>query len=271
MSRVRWIRGTGRNVAVVTLLGVACLLWAGCSQSAKRQAAAGPQRPKIEVIEVNGTEVASAAGAASEGQVQAGFTATQEEETVLLEPGDEIEVKFYYTPELDVVQVIRPDGYISMQLVGEVKAQGKTPAELAGELTNRYGWHLKNPQITVIVRSLRNRRVYVGGYVTRPGIVLMPGPMTLMEAIVEAGGFDMVNAKVENVLVLRYENGQKKVYSVNLRPAIEGGEVPAFMLRPKDVIYVPQTRIAKLGQWVEQHINAIVPRFIHIAWYPTID
>jgi protein involved in polysaccharide export with SLBB domain len=221
----------------------------------------------IEVIEVNNT-----GRPVQEGEVQQavgqGFAGNLAELPVLLEPGDEIEVKFYYTPELDVTQVIRPDGYISMQLVGEVKAEGKTPAELAGELTNRYSWHLKNPQITVIARSLNNRKVYVGGFVTRPGVVPMPGSMTLMEAIVEAGGFDERNANAENVLVVRYENGKRRVYAVNLKPAVQGKPVEPFYLRPKDVVYVPQTRIAKLGQWVEQHINAIVPRLVHIAWYP---
>lgn len=260
----RWSwRGHGMSLVLVSL-GPLVLL--GCHWGSRASIANTPAVP-TEVVEVNGIQPPAAdwQGQAEEGQ---GFSPAQPEEAIVLQPGDEIEVKFYYTPELDVTQVIRPDGYISMQLIGEVKAQGKSPAELTGELTNRYSWHLKNPQIAVIVRTLRNRRVYVGGHVTRPGVVEMPGPMTVMEAIVEAGGFDVLRAQIDSVLVIRYEQGKRRVYQINLKPAIETGQVPQFMLRPKDIVYVPQTRIAKVGQWVEQHINAIVPRFIHIAWYP---
>lgn len=260
IERYRWFWKGLRMPLVPVSLGVMVVL--GCHWGPRTQVANYARIP-TEVVEVNGTQAPAADWQGQEGQ---GSALPQSEEALVLEPGDEIEVKFYYTPELDVTQVIRPDGYISMQLIGEVRAQGKSPAELTGEVTNRYSWHLKNPQIAVIVRALRNRRVYVGGHVTRPGVIEMPGPMTVMEAIVEAGGFDLLRAQVESVLVIRYEEGKRRVYQVNLKPAIETGQVPHFMLRPKDIVYVPQSRIAKVGQWVDQHINAIVPRFIRLAW-----
>jgi protein involved in polysaccharide export with SLBB domain len=205
---------------------------------------------------------------AEEAGIGEGFTQNEDLDHVILAPGDAIEVKFYYTPELDVNQVIRPDGYISMLLVGEVKAAGKTPSDLGADITTRYAWHLKNPQISVIVRSLYNRRVYVGGFVVKPGVVPMPGPMTLSEAIVEVGGFNEDLAKSENIIVVRNKGGQRKIFKVNMRKAMKDIDAEPFNLLPKDIVYVPQTRIAQADQWVDQHLNRLIPQFVYIAWYP---
>jgi protein involved in polysaccharide export with SLBB domain len=207
------------------------------------------------------------------------FQPPPSEERTILEPGDAIEVKFYYTPDLDVNQIIRPDGNISLQLLGEVKAQGKTPATLESELTAQYGWHLKNPRISVIVRSLYNRRVYVHGMVAKPGMVYMPAPMTLVEAITEAGGLATETAKPQSVVVIRYEAGQRRVFQLDLASSLsvrkskkatlaQQVDAGGFQLRPKDVIYVPETRIAQVDRWVDQYINKLIPKFIYVAWYP---
>jgi hypothetical protein len=76
----------------------------------------------------------------------------------------------------------------------------------------------------------------------------------------QAGGFDMREAEVRNVVVIRHRDGQRYGYSVNLKPALEGGETHPFFLEPQDIVYVPRTKIAKVGQWVDQHINKIIPK-----------
>lgn len=176
-----------------------------------------------------------------------------------LMPGDSIEVKFFYTPQLNEVQTIRPDGKISLQLVGEVQAQAKTPAELGGELAKLYTPYLRDPNVTVIVRTFFNRRVYVGGQVTKPGVVEMPAPLTVLEAIIQAGGFDVRDAELGNVIVIRHKDGQRYAYSLDLKPLLRGGEMQTFFLEPQDIVYVPQTEIARADQWVDQHINKIIP------------
>jgi protein involved in polysaccharide export with SLBB domain len=178
---------------------------------------------------------------------------------VALAPGDVLEVKFFYTPDLNEVQTVRPDGKITLQLIGEVEVERKSPAELQEELIKLYTSHLKTPEIAVIVRSFYERRVYVGGQVMAPGIVEMPGTMTLLEAIMHAGGFNVKEAEVRNVIVIRHINGQRYGQSINLKPALTGDKVQPFYLAPKDIIYVPQTTIAKVDQWVDQHINKIIP------------
>jgi protein involved in polysaccharide export with SLBB domain len=181
-------------------------------------------------------------------------------EQLVLSAGDVVEVSFYYTPELNVTQTIRPDGKIALQLVGEVIAQGKTPGDLRTELLESYAKILKQPDITVLARSFYDRRVFVGGQVMAPGVFDMPGPMTLLEAIILAGGLDLMQAEVRNIVVIRHEGDRRYGYAVDLQPALQGSESRPFYLRPKDIVYVPQTRIAKVDQWVDQNINQLIPK-----------
>lgn len=185
---------------------------------------------------------------------------------ISLRPGDEVEVKFYYTPELDITQMVRPDGKISLQLVGEIEAKGKTPDQLRSELLRLYVSHLKQPEIAVIVRSLLNRKVYVGGEVVTPGVFDMPGETDVLQAVMQAGGFRLPEAEVKNVIVIRHKEGQRYAYPVDLKNALEGRISQPFYLQPQDIVYVPRTKITKLGQWVDQHINNIIP---HTGFYFT--
>jgi protein involved in polysaccharide export with SLBB domain len=183
---------------------------------------------------------------------------------VSLAPGDSIEVKFFYTPELNEVQTVRPDGNIALLLVGEVRAEGKTPAELQDELVKRYSSQLRNPQVTVIVRSLEGRRVYVGGEVKTPGVIPMPGQLTAMEAIMQAGGFNVLAAEPENVVIIRYKERQRFGYMLNMKEALAGKDYQPFYLESRDIIYVPRTRIAELNQWIDQYISKMLPQ---INWF----
>jgi len=178
---------------------------------------------------------------------------------VALVAGDVVEVKFFYTPVLNDTQTVRPDGKISLELIGEVRAHGKTAVELRDELLSLYEPHLKDPEIAVVVRSFYTRRVFVGGQVMKPGVVQMPGEMTALEAIMEVGGFDLRAAERKNVIVIRYTDGRRYAYKLDLKRAIAGNEPKPFYLQPKDIVHVPRTKIAKLNQWVDQHINKIIP------------
>jgi len=180
---------------------------------------------------------------------------------VRLAPGDSVEIKFFYAPELNETQAIRPDGMVSLQLVGEVKAAGRSPAEFAAHLGRVYEEQLIDASASVIVRSFGERRVLVAGAVTRPGPVEMPGRMTALEAVMLAGGFDAETAETRSVLLVR--RGADGIYRgtrLDLRRAIAGAMAPAVDLRPLDIIYVPRTRIVRINQWIGQHISGLVPR-----------
>jgi protein involved in polysaccharide export with SLBB domain len=178
---------------------------------------------------------------------------------VLLGPGDEVEVKFYNTPELDELQTVRPDGVITLQLVGDVKVEGKEPAEVSEQLEKLFAAHLQTPEVTVIVRSLVNRRVFVGGEVLAPGMQEMPAQVTALQAIMQAGGFNMETAEYENVVVIRHKNGKRYGCMLDFGEALGGDMYEPFFLEPNDIVYVPQTTIVKFTQWIDLHINRIIP------------
>lgn len=182
------------------------------------------------------------------------------ERNVVLGPGDAIDVKFRFTPELDYQQSIRPDGKISLQMVDEVTAAGLTPQGLDEHLTKLYSAKLKDPEITVIVVSLANQNVYVGGEVDKPGVLPLAGNMTVLQAVMNSGGF-MDSAQPESTIIIRKGSDNKPVpFQVNLQQVLNGNAPEAdLMLRPADIVYVPKSQIAKVDLFVKQYIHDLIP------------
>ncbi len=177
-----------------------------------------------------------------------------------LAPGDVLDVKFYYAPELNESQAVRPDGKIFLQLIGEVDVRGKSPGELKEELVKAYSNQLRKPEVAVIIRSLSNRRVYVGGDVLRPGPIDIPHPITALEAIMQAGGFDYRRAEVSNVVVIRHKDGKRYGCALDFTGALSGKEFEPFFLEPQDIVYVPRNKISQVGLWIDLYINQVIPR-----------
>ena len=135
---------------------------------------------------------------------------------------------------------MRRDGKITLSLGGEIVAAGKTPADIEKEILKLYGEQLAVKQVVVTVTSSAYP-VYVSGAVLRPGKILADRPMTVLEAIMEAGGFDMAKANLKKVKVLREFEGQTVSYTIDMRKVLQGdpGTKP-FYLKPADKIHVPQ-------------------------------
>ncbi|MFW6180504.1 MAG: polysaccharide biosynthesis/export family protein [Spirochaetota bacterium] len=178
---------------------------------------------------------------------------------VVLSPGDVLDIRFFYSPELNTVQAIRPDGRIALQLVGEVRAQGMTPRELGAAVTGRYREYLEDLDVTVIVQAFGNRRVYVGGQVITPGPLPMPGPLTVFEALMLAGGVELESGKYNTVLVIRQVEGRWHGGVLDLNRVLRGEQVLPYYLQPLDIVYVPETSITRVNRWIDQHINRILP------------
>jgi protein involved in polysaccharide export with SLBB domain len=178
----------------------------------------------------------------------------------VLGAGDELEIKFYYAPELNIQQKVRPDGMISLQLVGDVQAAGLTPTELDAKLQELYASQLKTPEVAIIVRGQSSRRVYVAGEVARPGVIDMPASLNVWEAIITAGGFNMRNADRQQIVVVRTSpDGKRQGYLVNLENEMLGAAAEPFALAPMDIVYVPRETIVDVGDWVDKNINKVVP------------
>ncbi len=178
-----------------------------------------------------------------------------------LEVGDQIDIKLFYHPEMNETAMIRPDGGISLQLVGEIPARGSTPEDLAKMLADRYtGVGLRNPVVTVMLRKSAGQRVYVGGEVNTPRMVPYEGRLTLAQALFEAGGLK-ATAESENLVVLRNDgHGKALVMLVDFDKDVLGGK--DLLLQPSDVVVVPKSTIAKLNQFVEMYLSKMLPTWL---------
>jgi polysaccharide export outer membrane protein len=160
-------------------------------------------------------------------------------EIITLREGDVLKISFPGSANLNTTQPIRRDGMISMPLVGEVKAVGKTPAELEKDLIDLYSTQLVSKEVVVEVQSSLFP-VYVNGSVLHPGKIMSDHPITALEAVMEAGGFDYTKANLKKVQVTRREAGGTRVYVLNLKQMMEGQGGESFYLKPYDIITVPE-------------------------------
>ena len=206
------------------------------------------------------------AGGCSTHQTPAGPIATlqtQQPEApspYALQIGDQIGVKFYNNPELNEEVTIRPDGMISLQLIGDVQAAGLAPATLGAALTERYVGELATPRISVIVRLVAGNQVYVGGEVSKPGVVPFTSGLSLYQAIQAAGGVLKTAQRSNVVLIRRDADGRASGHLVDVRP-IASGEQPEtdIPLRQADIVVVPTSKIADVNTFVEQYIKNNLP------------
>ena len=172
--------------------------------------------------------------------------------------GDALSIKLFYTSELNEDVTVRPDGRISLQLVGDVPVAGRTPEEVSQELRERYAGYLTRPDVTVIVRGFGSQKAFVGGEVKSPSMINIDGRMTLADAVFQAGGA-LDTAALSSVILIRSKAGGRDVYRVNLSGGLEG-EDPVPVLRPYDVVYLPKSFIAQVGMYVDLYINRIIPK-----------
>jgi polysaccharide export outer membrane protein len=160
-------------------------------------------------------------------------------EIITLQEGDDLKISFPGSASLDTTQQIRRDGKISLPLVGEVQAAGVTPEDLQENLIKLYAPQISSKEVIVTVESSAFP-VYVTGCVIRPGKISSDKPLTALEAVMEAGGFDYEKANLRNVRVIRSEDGVSKSYTLNLKLALNGNEDKQFYLKPSDIVYVPE-------------------------------
>jgi protein involved in polysaccharide export with SLBB domain len=176
-----------------------------------------------------------------------------------IQPGDQLDIKFFYNPELNETVTVRPDGKISLQLVDEVQAAGLKPSQLDDVLTERYAYELKKPAITVIVRSFGGQRIFVGGEVNRQGLITIAGNMTPLQAVFNAGGFRETANPASAIIIRKGLDNRPVPIEINLDDAMEGKTGSAdFLLQPDDVVYVPKSAIAKANKFVNQYIENLL-------------
>jgi protein involved in polysaccharide export with SLBB domain len=176
-----------------------------------------------------------------------------------IQPGDELDIKFFYNPELNEVVTVRPDGMISLQLVDDIEVANLEPAELDKILTQKYSKDLRKPVLTVIVRTFSGQRVFVGGEVIRPGLITLAPGMDPVQAVMQAGGLRETASPASTIIIRKGEDNRPIPIRFNLNSHINGiGETADFQLQPDDVIYVPKSSVAQLNKFVDEVIRGVL-------------
>jgi polysaccharide export outer membrane protein len=155
-----------------------------------------------------------------------------------LGPGDKLRIEVYKDPQLSQSVQVRPDGKITLPLIGDVEATGRTPIEMRDMIATSLKEYVTNPTVTVIVVEALASKVYVMGEVTHPGTMDLHGPTTILQALAMAGGFKEF-ANTKDVKVLR-PNGDRGVQTIkfNYKDVLNGDAKP-FLLRSGDTVVVP--------------------------------
>lgn len=158
--------------------------------------------------------------------------------SVSLREGDAVQIVFPGAPSLNTVQQVRRDGMITLDEGNELIAAGKSPVQLQDEILALYSARLVRKEVLVTVGSSAYP-VFVSGAVLRPGKIMVTEPLTVVEAIMEAGGMDENRAQSKKVMVTRDEDGVVSHYRLNVKDMLRGHSKTRFYLRPMDVVYVP--------------------------------
>ncbi|MGD9096851.1 MAG: polysaccharide biosynthesis/export family protein [Desulfobacterales bacterium] len=158
----------------------------------------------------------------------------------LIGAGDMLEIVTWKEPELSREEVlVRIDGYISFPLLNDAKAAGLTTAELTKNIQNSLKDFIANPVVTVTVRSPASKRFYILGEVVNTGEYPLIKRLTVLQAFAIAGGFTEWASKKE-IILMRQEAGEEKIYRVNYRDIVKGRDVAQNIpIQADDTIVVP--------------------------------
>jgi len=158
-------------------------------------------------------------------------------------PGDSLNIFVWRNPELTLTVPVRPDGRLSIPLVEDVVAIGKTPTTLAREFEQRLGKYIKEPLVTVIVEGFVGpipEQIRVIGEAAQPRSIPYRTDMTVLDAMIAVGGLTKYAAGNDSVII-RTAQGEQNTYSVHLSSLIRDGEIENNVaLRPGDILIIPQ-------------------------------
>jgi len=152
-------------------------------------------------------------------------------------PDDELAISVWHEPELSQAVVVRPDGMITLPLLNNIKVAGLTPEEMQILLTEKFKPVVNEPQVTVSVKAIKSRKVFLVGNAGKQGAYALNGRMTVLELLAEAGGLNPF-AKSKSIYVLRKENGREVRLRFDYKKALSGKGVNLELV-PGDMVVVP--------------------------------
>jgi polysaccharide export outer membrane protein len=157
----------------------------------------------------------------------------------VIQPNDVLEIFVWKEPDLTRKVLVRPDGRVSFPLVQDMQAAGVSPGELKVQIEKKLAEFLSAPDVTIIVEAINSYRVYVLGKVQKPGAVSVEKPVTVLQALALAGGFQEF-ARDQEMTIIRTSGKENYVFNFNYRDAIHGKKPEQnILLRSGDVVVVP--------------------------------
>jgi polysaccharide export outer membrane protein len=170
-----------------------------------------------------------------------------------LQPSDVLEIHYRYTPEFDQTITVQPDGFATLQIVGDLKLQGLTMDQVKAAIIEKASRRLKDPEITLVLRDFEKPYFVVAGEVASPGRFEMRGTITAVQAIAMAGGFKTASAKHSQVILYRRAGSDlARAEILNLKAAMSTSATESLTdLRPGDMLIVPQNRVSKVERYVK--------------------
>ena len=154
-------------------------------------------------------------------------------------PEDVLAVVFWREKDMSSEVAVRPDGMISLPLINEVKAAGLTPEQLREELTKAAARYIEVPSVSIVVKAINSRKVFITGMVAKQGAYPLTAPTTVLQMLSIAGGIHEF-ADAENIRILRVENGKQVTYKFNYKDVSKGKKLEQnILLKPGDTIIVP--------------------------------
>jgi len=154
-------------------------------------------------------------------------------------PDDVLSVLYWRNNDLSAEVSVRPDGRITLPLLNDVQAAGLTPDQLREQLTGAAVKYVEDPSITVVVKAINSRKVFITGSVGKSGAYPLSAPTTVMQLIAMAGGVQEF-ADSKNILVMRTENGRQVSYRFNYKEVLKRRNLRQNIeLKPGDVVVVP--------------------------------
>ena len=161
-------------------------------------------------------------------------------ESYVIGVGDGLGINVWKEPELSKNVPVRPDGMITLPLVGEIKAAGLTPIQLKDQITAELAKVMSDPQVVVVVESVNSLSFNIMGNVFKPGYYPLGRPITVLDALALSGGFRDF-AKQGKIYILRTDaNGKEEKIHFNYKQVIKGQKMSQnIMVEPRDTIVVP--------------------------------
>lgn len=154
-------------------------------------------------------------------------------------PADVLGIVFWREPEMSGDVTVRPDGKITIPVIGEVQAMGLDPLGLQALITKAAGKFISDPNVAVVTRAINSRKVFVTGRVTTPGAHSLVGPLTVLQAIALAGGLTEY-ADAKSITILRTTNGKVASLKFNYSDVSRGRNIEQNVyLQPGDTVVVP--------------------------------